>query len=605
MKVSIIVPIYNKERYLRKCIESLLSQSYDDIEVLLVNDGSTDKSIDICDCFKYDDRVKVYAQANRGVSAARNLGLRYASGEKIMFVDADDYVMKDYVKKYIQYNEDLVSGGYCINDVECTPQTQVYSRKNMYRCLSRKYSKYIAGPVSKLFDRSIIERNNIRFDESMNFGEDTDFVLRYMEKINSCRFIKDSQYINVITEGTLSRKYVDDINTQLAKIYVRIRKMTNNIRTRAYWKIRHCKMMMNNKKMYKKSKKIGVFTVCGNNNYGNKLQNYAIIRTLSKLGYCAETVWIQTSGIGLRSHLYSLIKVPLMDHVIQRKRRKKFFTFNKELNIKKRLLFSFCMKKIAKRYNYLIVGSDQVWNPYYFSNDNIFLFKNIEGRKIAFSASFGVNDIPVDERKRYFKTLNDFEYISVREDEGRRLVEELSGRKDSEVLVDPTMLLDAKEWDKIALEPKGMPRKYILCYFLGNLSVQQKQEIDMLAKERGCEVIYILEKDSPFYNTGPREFLYLEKNADLICTDSFHSTVFAILYNRPFIVYDRNEENAAKMNSRIDTILSKFKLEDRRYCGHMPKDIYSHNYSKAYSVLEKEKKKALDFLKKSLGADYE
>ncbi len=158
-----------------------------------------------------------------------------------------------------------------------------------------------------------------------------------------------------------------------------------------------------------------------------------------------------------------------------------------------------------------------------------------------------------------------FKEISVREEAGKKIVEDLTGRKDVEVLVDPTMLLTAEEWDNVSNKPEQLKTdKYILNYFLGELSEKRKNEIDRIAKENGCKIINMLDSNSPFYKTGPAEFLYLEKNAFLICTDSFHACVFSILYNRPFIVFER-EDNNVSMNSRIDTLLNKFHLQDRRY----------------------------------------
>ena len=105
--------------------------------------------------------------------------------------------------------------------------------------------------------------------------------------------------------------------------------------------------------------------------------------------------------------------------------------------------------------------------------------------------------------------------------------------------------------------------KYILNYFLGNLSPKRRKEIERVAKENNCEIINILDKNDPLYVSGPSEFLYLEKNAFLICTDSFHSSVFAILYNRPFVVFDREEKGIENMGSRIDTLINKFKMNNR------------------------------------------
>ena len=113
------------------------------------------------------------------------------------------------------------------------------------------------------------------------------------------------------------------------------------------------------------------------------------------------------------------------------------------------------------------------------------------------------------------------------------------------------------------------------------------------------EIINILDKNSIFYETGPSEFLYLEQNAFLICTDSFHSSVFSILFNRPFIVFNREDINKS-MNSRIDTLINTFKLTNRNYEGKISLDNLSHDYSEAFKILDIKRKEAIDYLKNSL-----
>jgi len=165
------------------------------------------------------------------------------------------------------------------------------------------------------------------------------------------------------------------------------------------------------------------------------------------------------------------------------------------------------------------------------------------------------------------------------------------------------MLLTADEWDKVAKKPKQLDnlknKRYILTYFLGNLSMDKKGKIEEIAQKNNCEIINILDKNSPFYQTGPSEFLYLEKNAILICTDSFHSCVFSILYNRPFLVFQR-EGNVNKMNSRIETLLNKFKLEDREVNENITDDKLKYDYSQAYKILENERDKTKIFIKNAL-----
>lgn len=160
------------------------------------------------------------------------------------------------------------------------------------------------------------------------------------------------------------------------------------------------------------------------------------------------------------------------------------------------------------------------------------------------------------------------------------------------------MLLTVEEWNKNLKKPKQLnTNKYIVNYFLGDLSEERRKEIKRIAKENNCEIINLLDKNSPFYQSGPDEFLYLEKNAFLVCTDSFHSCVFAILFNRPFIVFDREDTKIKKMNSRLETLLKKFQLEDRWYKGAIGKELLDVDYSKAYKILEEERKKGYDFLK--------
>lgn len=353
-------------------------------------------------------------------------------------------------------------------------------------------------------------------------------------------------------------------------------------------------------------KKIGVITLCSNNNFGNKLQNYAVIETLNKLGCNANTIWIENSfkSCAIKQELKRLKRL-FFDYFIDYNRNKYFLIFNRLLNINYKIVFNNDIQKLFDIFDYFIVGSDQVWNYHYFDNDNIYLLKKSSVNKnIAFSASFGISSIPEKYHYRYKECLNNFKAISVREDKAKEIVEELTKRKDVITLIDPTMLLTPEEWDKISIRPKQLDGinedKYILNYFLGELSESRKKEIERVAIENNCHVINILDKNDPFYECGPSEFLFLEKHAFLICTDSFHSSVFAILYNRPFIVYER-EDKVEKMNSRIDTLLNKFKLENRRYNGkEITKDNLKHDYTEAYKILEKERKKSKDFLERAL-----
>ena len=350
-------------------------------------------------------------------------------------------------------------------------------------------------------------------------------------------------------------------------------------------------------------KNIRLITINDNNNYGNRLQNYAVQTKIRQFNHYCITIkndpYLNIKrNVYTRSFIFQLKKIKRM--LNKNKRNKSFLKFNGNIRFSKKY-FCWIGKKKINQYDYFIIGSDQVWNPTIgrLSKFDLADFIN-SNNKIAFAASFGISELPEQYKQKTAEALKTFKAISVREDSGKKIVEELTGRTDVEVLVDPTMLLTPEEWDKVSKKPEQLNfNKYILCYFLGELSEQRKKEIERVAKENDCKIINILDKKDPFYETGPSEFLYLEKNAFLICTDSFHSSVFAILYNRPFIVFDR-EDSLEKMNSRLDTLLNKFELKDRWYEGEIKQEQLKIDYTKAYEILEKEREKSMNFLKKAL-----
>ena len=345
---------------------------------------------------------------------------------------------------------------------------------------------------------------------------------------------------------------------------------------------------------------VGIITIIDNNNFGNRLQNYALYNYLRNI---TTTTTIQNEAFSNSKKHYFLRRLKNINYKgtysKNYNRRNNFENFNNNLK--------FSRKKITalsndKDFDFIVVGSDQVWNPNFgrMRDVDLLVFAKPE-KRISYAASFGINEIPENLKENVSKELKKFKAISVREDRGKEIVEELTGRKDVEVLVDPTMLLTSEEWDKVSKKPTMLKKdKYILNYFLGELSEERKNEIERIAKENNCEIINILDKNSPFYECGPSEFLYLEKNAFLICTDSFHSSVFAIIYNRPFIIFDREQKNLTSMNSRLDTLINKFKLKNRRFEGKITDKNLKHDYTEAYKILEEERKKSEIFLKKAL-----
>lgn len=343
-------------------------------------------------------------------------------------------------------------------------------------------------------------------------------------------------------------------------------------------------------------KRICIITINGNSNFGNKLQNYALTKVVNKFGFKVTTVWNVSTKFYLKEFFKKFV---LFSKKINR--QKKFIRFNKRfLSLK----YSFQNpNKLGEKFDYFIVGSDQVWN-YSFNIDyyTLFLEFSPKEKNISYAASFGVDSIPKHLNETYCKGLMNFKKISVREDKGKEIIESITKRKDVEVLIDPTLLLNKKEWEKIIVRPKKTfeNKKFILNYFLGELSLDKKKSIENFANDNNCLIINILDKNDPFYVCGPSEFLWLEKNAFLICTDSFHSSIFALIFDKPFVIFDR-DDTEKNMSSRIDSLINLFELKNRRYNGKniTPENI-SHDYSKAYKILKEEKTKSLNFLRNAL-----
>lgn len=190
MKISIIIPVYNSEKFIDRCLTSILNQTYKDYEIILINDGSTDSSLQILRKYEKNyDFVKVYSQKNHGISYTRNKGIDKAKGEYIIFIDNDDWIDKDYLEKYINYieenNFDIVCGGY-----KRTTNTDVLFEKNI-TSLDDVY-KYLA-PWAKIYKKSIIKDNNIKFLD-FSIGEDVYFNILYYDKIKNFGIINYNGY---------------------------------------------------------------------------------------------------------------------------------------------------------------------------------------------------------------------------------------------------------------------------------------------------------------------------------------------------------------------------------------------------------------------------
>lgn len=214
-QISIIVPVYNAEKYLGRCIDSILAQSFKDFELILINDGSTDSSQEICDKYSlFDNRIKVISQENSGASSARNTGLSKAVGEFISFVDADDYIDTDFLQSLIsvqaRYNADLI----CCGHVKVVPNGAICKKReypemffeirNFGEMLNKGLLTLQKSPCTKLYQMSIIEKYSIRFIQGAITGEDEIFMYSYFLHCNSVAFSECTGYNYYMTDNSLT-----------------------------------------------------------------------------------------------------------------------------------------------------------------------------------------------------------------------------------------------------------------------------------------------------------------------------------------------------------------------------------------------------------------
>lgn len=380
--------------------------------------------------------------------------------------------------------------------------------------------------------------------------------------------------------------------------------------------------------------KIGIITLVSDN-YGNKFQNYAVENIMKQYGK-VETIRLENcnkTNCENKTSKYKKVKPSYIRQVLISRMMYKYDMNNAERSVlgnlfyilknKKKILkarddrhknfqrfekkYLHISEKIISHndinaswlnsYNYFICGSDQIWNPgYSTTSDLAFLSFSPKKKNIALAPSFGVSKIPESMIEMFRNGINGIERLSVREEAGANIIRELTGRK-AEILVDPTMVLDVDEWKKIMVKPKAiLPEKYILCYFLGRVDKQYKSVIRKLAKERNLRIVPLFDiEEIEYYSLDPAEVLYCIENAEMVVTDSFHGTVFSILFHKEFMVFERNE-GGASMNSRLDTLLKRFNLQNRIY--PISSNINSVNWNDVDNYISSARSDYFEYLKK-------
>lgn len=384
-------------------------------------------------------------------------------------------------------------------------------------------------------------------------------------------------------------------------------------------------------------KKLGICICYQHRNYGSQLQSYATTVELKKRGIDFEIIRYKkkiTPALLVKSLPRLVNPVFISDRVLVRYQKKLKLKMHPQLE-KDNNLRNSCLAKFSKerftnlspvyygydqlckestKYDAVMVGSDQLWAPGGItSNFYNLMFADDNTTKISYAASFGVSQIEEKMHPIYKKFLDRMDYISVRENTGKSLVEELSS-KSAEVVVDPVMLLDADEWLQEIPNERKYDEPYIFAYFLGK-SAEYRNAVTEFAKKKGLKVVTSHHMDSynkvdenfgdyaPF-DVGPAEFVNLIRNAEYVFTDSFHGSVFSMLYQKPFLVFTRYAENSiSSKNSRIDSFCENYGLSDRRYSGNIDAVDNETDYVAVLKKVDEHRQKSKAFLDKAL-ADF-
>ena len=387
-------------------------------------------------------------------------------------------------------------------------------------------------------------------------------------------------------------------------------------------------------------KKIGIVSCYFQHNYGSMLQAYATQKILDRLGYENETINIS----GFRSEIRKakvkyfikasltsdilLYKSGMAKNVLRKKLSKNEYTALSKIRdqrfdnfykthfrlSKKYLSMDELGRECEANYSAVLVGSDQLWLPANIAADYYTLsFVPDTVNTIAYATSFGQSVLPRKTADRASLFLKRIRHISVREESGQELVSQLSGRH-VPIVCDPTLLFSGEEWLPVQKEEPLITGKYLLCYFLGKNPLHRKFAVE-LKKATGCRIIALphLDEftkddehyaDERLYDIDPSDFVNLVRNAEYICTDSFHCSVFSILYRKNFFTFRRYmKETSQSTNSRLDSLFHMLSIEDRLLSGLEPiKDCLKQktDYTLVHKQLELLRSRSYGYLTAAL-----
>lgn len=362
---------------------------------------------------------------------------------------------------------------------------------------------------------------------------------------------------------------------------------------------------------------IGIVTLFGEWNYGNRLQNYALQTVIEYLGNTCSTIVVDDNAQSEthRKLALAVCKVIKKDSYIRKKRCFNFYKFNEKYINQNHYTASSLPLVANDTFNYVVCGSDQVWNLKLGDvkkNPDLYFLSFVERKKrVSFAASIGTDFVPSESRDYFIGKIKGIPSISVRENSARDIIKNLTSR-DVKVVVDPTLLLSAKQWSDMAQKPKNFTdKKYLATYFLGDTDGETNEYIRKIAEKHGLEIVSLLpdydklDGDISAYTYSPAEFLYVIQNSAFVATDSFHGSVFSTVFEKPFRWFPRKsktKKSEEEMSDRTVTLFSKLGIDS--WCvadfDESIDDVLNFDYSKTPALLSAERAKAIRFLNDAL-----
>lgn len=335
--------------------------------------------------------------------------------------------------------------------------------------------------------------------------------------------------------------------------------------------------------------KIGIITWFNYHNYGTKLQAIALQKYLRKCGHevmllnfsldDSKNIYRKKSNNSIYRKVMNRANYYVMDLLFRTARKKydnqlkarddKFDSIIKDCCIlTKRITDDNEFIQLCNEFDVVICGSDQIWNPNWYNRYYYADFPQILTKRISYAPSMSVNSIENNIKDELMRSLSGFSVITVREEKGAQIIGDLLNRE-IEVVVDPTMLLNANEWDEFLSVSKKAHQGYVLCYFLTDNKIHWKAA-ERFAKNTGLNMKVIPQQGYSFFqkgdicaSAGVKEFVELIRNANVVLTDSFHATVFSLIYNVQFRTFERFKENSTtSQNSRIYNLLEALNIDD-------------------------------------------